>query len=478
MVLPDGQPRVLEFNCRFGDPETQVLLPLLQSDLAEIMLACCGGYLDSVPVNFLQNQAAATVVCAAAGYPGDYTKGLTITLSPSLLRPDTILFHAGTSVVDEPNGSTRQLVSSGGRVLAITGVGETLLHAQSVAYASLQAGAVRFEGMHYRSDIGYRALNRQSSTAAADKAGATYADAGVSIDRGNSLVEQIKAVVRRTSRPGSDAQIGGFGGLFDLRAAGYTEDPLLVSATDGVGTKLKIAHLVGRHDTIGVDLVAMNVNDLIVQGAEPLLFLDYFACGKLDVSVAKQVVQGIATGCLQANCALVGGETAEMPGMYQGGDYDLAGFTVGAVERHQLLPRVQDVRVGDRVLGLPSSGVHSNGYSLVRHLVQQNGFSYQQQAPFDSARSLGQALLEPTRIYVRSLLPVVRSGLVKALAHITGGGFVDNIPRVLPDNVGVRLDASRWPLLPVFKWLKQVGKIADGMNIVCVHIYCSHVYIL
>ena len=291
--------------------------------------------------------------------------------------------------------------------------------------------------------------------------GATYQQAGVSIDAGNLLVEKIKASVKATKRRGADAELGGFGGLFDLAAAGYT-DPILVSGTDGVGTKLKIAQAIRKHDTIGIDLVAMSVNDVIVQGAEPLFFLDYYGCSKLEVDVAKDVVAGIAKGCLESGCALVGGETAEMPGIYQLGDYDLAGFVVGAVNRHQVLPQLSTISPGDVLLGIPSSGVHSNGFSLVRHVINQAGLNFLSPCPFSSG-SLGEALLTPTRLYVKQLLPIIRQNLVKSMAHITGGGFIDNIPRALPHDLGCIIHAHSWPLLPVFKWLKQVGRIEDGI---------------
>ena len=288
--------------------------------------------------------------------------------------------------------------------------------------------------------------------------GYSYRDAGVDIDAGNALVDAIKPLAKSTARSGSDAGLGGFGALFDLRAAGF-HDPLLVSTTDGVGTKLKVAIDANKHDTVGIDLVAMCVNDLVVQGAEPLLFLDYYATGKLDVAAGRAIIAGIAEGCRQAGCALVGGETAEMPGMYAGGDYDLAGFSVGAVERSQVL--IGDkVQAGDLVLGLASSGVHSNGYSLVRKLVGVSGLTYEDACPWDAARSLGDALLAPTRIYVKSVLAAVRAGTVNALAHITGGGLIENIPRVLPDGLGVDLDAGAWDLPPVFAWLMQTGNVA------------------
>jgi len=279
----------------------------------------------------------------------------------------------------------------------------------------------------------------------------------VDIDAGNDLVNAIKPLAKATARKGADAGLGGFGALFDLKAAGY-KDPILVSTTDGVGTKLKVAIDSGKHDTVGIDLVAMCVNDLIVQGAEPLLFLDYFATGKLDVASAKQVIAGIAEGCKQAGCALVGGETAEMPGMYGKGDYDLAGFSVGAVERDKILPQ-QEVNVGDIVLGLASNGVHSNGYSLVRKLVAQEKLSYDQPAPFDASRKLADALLHPTRIYVKPVLQAVKTGHVKAMAHITGGGLLENIPRVLPDGIGVWIDGQSWQAPPIFRWMAQVGNI-------------------
>jgi phosphoribosylformylglycinamidine cyclo-ligase len=290
--------------------------------------------------------------------------------------------------------------------------------------------------------------------------GLTYAEAGVDIDAGNAMVDLIKPLVRATARAGSDAEIGGFGGLFDLKRAGF-RDPVLVAATDGVGTKVKIAIDTGHHRTIGIDLVAMSVNDLVVQGAEPLFFLDYFACGRLDPQHGAAVVAGIADGCRQANCALIGGETAEMPGLYAGGDYDLAGFAVGAAERGALLPR-NDIAAGDALLGIASSGVHSNGFSLVRKVVETSGLAWDAPAPFEPARSLGEALLEPTRIYVASCLAAIRNtGAVKALAHITGGGFPDNIPRVLPKGLGVTLDLARVPVLPVFRWLAATGAIAQ-----------------
>ncbi len=288
----------------------------------------------------------------------------------------------------------------------------------------------------------------------------SYRDAGVDIDAGNALVEAIKPLAKSTARTGSTALLGGFGAFFDPKAAGF-RDPLLVATTDGVGTKLKVAIESGRHDTVGIDLVAMCVNDLVVQGAEPLFFLDYYATGKLDVAAGRAIIAGIAQACREVGCALIGGETAEMPGMYADGDYDLAGFAVGAVERDQAVTGAS-VKDGDIVLGLASTGLHSNGFSLVRRVVAQSGLRYADPAPFANQLSLGEALLVPTRLYVRSCLEAVRAGGVKALAHITGGGLLENIPRVLPDGLAAELDASSWPLPPVFRWLQQEGGIAGA----------------
>jgi phosphoribosylformylglycinamidine cyclo-ligase len=286
----------------------------------------------------------------------------------------------------------------------------------------------------------------------------TYADSGVSIDAGNALVKAIGPLAKTTARPGADAELGGFGGLFDLKAAGFS-DPLLVAANDGVGTKLKLAVELGRHDGIGIDLVGMCANDLIVQGAEPLFFLDYYATGKLDPAAAEAVVTSIARGCREAGCALIGGETAEMPGMYAEGDYDLAGFCVGAVERDRLLTGAH-ISSGDVILGLASSGVHSNGFSLVRRIVEERGWKLAEQFPSLGGRTLGEALLEPTRIYIRPLLPLVQQSKIKGLAHITGGGLLENIPRVLPDDCHAIVDTDSWDLPPIFAELQSDGQVA------------------
>lgn len=643
MLTPNG-PYVLEFNCRFGDPETQVVLPLLDTDLYEVMRACCTGSLDTVDVRFKESLAAATVVGAASGYPETYPKGMQITGLESANSVNGVkVYHAGTYLDDA--GATR---CSGGRVLAVTGIGAGLKSALKTAYNGVsKLDFVSEKGehlMHNRSDIGKRAVEKklrigvlgstrgtalvpvieacQNGSIAAEvvavvsnkssagilekgkalgptvttkfvsakglsraqhdaevtatllaagvdyvilvgymrilskpfcdfwkgrcinvhpsllpkhaggmdlevhqavidakesESGCTihevteavdggpivvqkkvsvasddtaeslkakvqllegpafieaitkycrggsisYADAGVSIDAGNRLVDLIKPLCKGTRRPGCDADLGGFGGLFDLAAAGYdAANTVLIGATDGVGTKLRIAQTTKKHESVGIDLVAMCVNDLIVAGGEPLFFLDYFATGHLEIDQAADVVRGIAEGCRQANCGLIGGETAEMPSMYLPGDYDLAGFSVGAVARDRILP--QGVSVGDVLLGLPSSGIHSNGFSLVRKLIEKEGLSYDSPCPWDSSQpSIGDSLLTPTQIYVSSCMPLLRNGLLKGLAHITGGGLLENLPRSLPD--GVSAEITFHPALPaVFRWLKDSSGVDDN----------------
>ncbi|TFY72415.1 hypothetical protein EVG20_g595 [Dentipellis fragilis] len=442
-MLTESGPKVLEYNVRFGDPETEALMLLLSedTDLAAVLLACVEHRLDSVSIK-TRPGFAVSVVLASGGYPGSYAKGKEITVGK--VPSNVVVFHAGTTK------DTNVVKTSGGRVIAVSAYAPTLREALDAAYAGVNE--VNFEGKVFRRDIAHRAL-----TSGASAPGLTYAQAGVSVDAGNSLVEAIKPYVRATRRSGADAEIGGFGGVFDLKATGY-KDPVLVSGTDGVGTKLRVAVDVGIHDLVGIDLVAMSVNDLIVQGAEPLYFLDYYGCSRLDVPVATQVVKGIATGCQQAGCALIGGETAEMPGMYQEGDYDLAGFAVGAVERHQILPK-NNIQAGDVLLGVPSSGLHSNGFSLVRKVIAVSGLSYSSPCPWDSSITLGRALLEPTQIYIKTLLPAVKADLLKGMSHITGGGFIENIPRVLPKGLGCYVDAATWELPPVFRFLMQHGGI-------------------
>lgn len=291
--------------------------------------------------------------------------------------------------------------------------------------------------------------------------GLTYADAGVDIDAGDSLIDMIKPMAKATMRAGVMGGLGGFGGAFDLKAAGY-DDPILISGTDGVGTKLRIAIDSGVLDTVGIDLVAMCVNDVLANGAEPLFFLDYFATGKLDTDKAAQVVSGIAKGCALAGCALIGGETAEMPGMYDGDDFDLAGFVVGAAERTRLLPDMSAMESGDPIIGVASSGPHSNGYSLIRKIVELSELSWSDPAPFDSNKTLAQALLEPTRIYIKSIVPLIKGNMISGLAHITGGGLTENTPRMLPDHLTAQYDMSAWPRPPVFDWLSTTGNVAEA----------------
>jgi formyltetrahydrofolate-dependent phosphoribosylglycinamide formyltransferase len=634
---------MLEYNCRFGDPETQVVLPLLETDLYEVMTACCTGTLDSVDVRFKENMTAAAVVCAAKGYPEQYPKGMAIEgLEKAKATGNVKVNHAGTKI--DGDGVTR---CSGGRVLAVTGLGPNLKAALQSAYKCVDKLAfVDSEGngqMHYRTDIARKATQKKlrigvlGSTrgtalipvmeacassalhaeivavvsnrsqapilekgkslgvtvvskfvsakgltrdqydaectaallcagvdyvllvgymrvlskpfcdfwagrcinvhpsllpkhaggmdlqvhqavidAGEEETGCTihevtetvdggpivvqkvvkvekgdtaeslkakvqplegpafveaiqgyckgkvisYADAGVDIEAGNKLVDMIKPFCKKTRRLGCDADLGGFGGLFDLSAAGYdSKETVLIGATDGVGTKLRIAQATKNHSTVGIDLVAMCVNDLIVAGGEPLFFLDYFATGHLELEEAAAVVKGIAEGCVQAGCGLIGGETAEMPSMYAPGDYDLAGFSVGAVHKDRILP--QNIVVGDVILGLASSGIHSNGFSLVRKLLEKEGLSFDSPCPWDSsAATIGDSLLTPTKIYVKACLPSLKEGLIKGMSHITGGGLLENLPRSLPKGVGAEVNGH--PKLPsVFKWMQEASGLDD-----------------
>ncbi|KAM4047686.1 trifunctional purine biosynthetic protein adenosine-3 isoform 1-T2 [Anomaloglossus baeobatrachus] len=447
MLTKDG-PKVLEFNCRFGDPECQVILPLLQSDLFEVIQATIDGRLaGSMPV-WLHYHAAVTVVMASGGYPGTYNKGLEITGLSNAKDFGIEVFHAGTASKDG------KVVTSGGRVLTVTSVRKDLPSA--LEEANKGVSAIDFCGAVYRKDIGFRAIAYLKQHRPL-----TYKDSGVDIEAGNNLVRRIKPFAAATARPGCNAELGGFAGLFDLKAAGFI-DPILVSGTDGVGTKLKIAQSCNKHDTIGQDLVAMCVNDILAQGAEPLFFLDYFGCGALDVSVAESVVSGIAKACQMAGCALLGGETAEMPGMYAPGEYDLAGFAVGAVERGCMLPLLEKIAAGDLVIGVTSSGVHSNGFSLVRKILEKSSLELSSSSPTGCGiGTLGELLLTPTKIYSKTLLPVLKSGHVKAYAHITGGGLLENIPRVLPVSLGVTLDALCWRIPGIFSWLQKEGGLSE-----------------
>ncbi|CAK7207416.1 Bifunctional purine biosynthetic protein ADE1 [Sporothrix eucalyptigena] len=460
MIAPDGSPRTLEYNVRFGDPETQTVLPLLSADtdLAEIMLACTNGCLDAVDIK-IENKFSATVVVASGGYPGSYAKGTPMNVKEPAGSSGITIFHAGTKR-DAAGG----LQTSGGRVIAANATADTLEGAVAKAYAE-GIPLIQFDNMHYRKDIAHRAFRKTNPATAAGVASLSYAEAGVSIEAGNALVERIKKAVASTAIPGADAEIGGFGGEVDLAKAGLPASeklPILVGAIDGVGTKLKIALALSKHDTVGIDLVAMNVNDLVVQGARPLMFLDYIGCSKLIGDVAAAFVEGVAAGCRDAGCALVGGETAEMPGMYQGEEYDAAGAAIGVMQPDERLPRLSAMLPGDILLGLASSGVHSNGFSLVRRIVERAGVSYTDKAPWVSGgnATVGESLLTPTRIYVRSLLSIVPH--VKGLAHITGGGLTENVPRMLPSHLAASIDVKAWPVPPVFAWLRQQGNVAPA----------------
>ncbi|KAF4618390.1 hypothetical protein G7Y89_g14913 [Cudoniella acicularis] len=454
MITKNG-PKTLEYNVRFGDPETQTLLPLLDTDLAKIMVACTEHWLSGISVQVAQ-KASATVVVAAGGYPGSYAKGtqMQVDAPPAEMN----IFHAGTVLKEG------QLLSNGGRVIASQATAENLEQAVKKAYVGVKH--IKFDKMFYRKDIAHRAFKpsafAQSAKieASTSREALTYASAGVSIDEGNALVELIKKVVKSTHRPGADAEIGGFGGELDLERAGYTASgTTIVGAIDGVGTKLVIAQVMNKHDTVGIDLVAMNVNDLVVQGAEPLMFLDYYGCSKLNKGKAGAFVTGVSVGCIDANCALVGGETAEMPGMYQEDDYDAAGCAIGAMSRDLRLPQKENMVEGDVLLGLASNGVHSNGFSLVRRIIAREGLSYTDPAPWDNSTSTGLSLLTPTRIYVRSLLKVTNKKLIKGLSHITGGGLSENVPRMLPSHLAAEIDVATWQLPPVFQWLKKAGNV-------------------
>ena len=454
MISPSGVPKVLEYNVRFGDPETQTLLPLLDTDLCEVMLACCNTYLRLVELT-IKSSFSATVVAAAGGYPGSYAKGTDIRLEAT--AADTYIFHAGTSV------NSDKLVTSGGRVIASTAIGSSTKDAVERAYQGMNT--IKFEKMHYRRDIAHRAFNRSPSTSQTNgTTPMTYAGAGVSVDAGNTLVKRIKAAVKSTARAGVGADIGGFGGVIDLAKAGFGDTaPRIICAIDGIGTKLMIAQAMGDTSTVGIDLVAMNVNDLVVQGSVPLGFLDYYACSKLDVESCASFVEGVAEGCKQSNSGLIGGETAEMPGIYQHGDWDAGGCAIGALAHdRKLLPDFDAMRPGDVLLGMASNGVHSNGFSLVRRIVQDRaGLSYTDVCPWQKDTTVGKSLLTPTRIYVRSLLRALddHAGAIRGMAHITGGGLVDNIPRMLPEHLAAKVSVGTWEVPEVFKWLKRNGQL-------------------
>jgi phosphoribosylamine--glycine ligase/phosphoribosylaminoimidazole synthetase len=432
MLTSDG-PRLLEFNCRFGDPETQAVLPLLQTDLAELVLACTQGRLDSTDV-VVRPGAACTVVAAAPGYPEAPITGALITGlgdGSTDTSVDSLVFLAGTDGI----------TVSGGRVLAVTGLGDDLAAARAAAYARMDG--IRFDGMQVRRDIGWRAVAATLSS---------YAATGVDIDEGARAVDGMKAAVERTHTPAVLAGVGSFGGAFSGAAIKALDDPVLVASTDGVGTKVELAARLGRYRGVGMDIVNHCIDDVLVQGASPLFFLDYIASSKLDANHVAEVVTGMAEACEASGCVLLGGETAEMPGVYAPGAFDIAGTLVGLVDRADLLPTA-DVAAGDVLIGVASNGPHTNGYSLLRTV-----FSW---LPMDSTppgfdRTLGETLLEPHRSYLHLLRPALASKQVKALAHITGGGLPDNLPRVLPDGVGADVRLGSWPVPPLFDLVRSV----------------------
>ncbi|KAF4664042.1 hypothetical protein FOZ61_001163 [Perkinsus olseni] len=472
MMTPHG-PKVLEYNCRFGDPETQALLPLLLSnkiDCYDLFLSCTAGkQLGSKLSARLEGikGSSVTVVLASGGYPGKFNKGYLINgVNRAECVPGVQVYYAGAQYDD--NGV---IVTSGGRVLSITAGGETVKDAAERAYCAVRS--ITFEGVHYRTDIamcsGLSRVSKSrsfsesgSDTPKSAKSGITYLAAGVDIEAGEAAVDGFKPLVKRTQRPGMGGSLGDFGGFCDLAKCGEYDEPVLVSGTDGVGTKLKVANTIGKHDTVGIDLVAMCANDVVVHGAEPLFFLDYFAVGKLDVKQAVEVVKGIADGCIQAGCTLLGGETAELPGIFANTtEYDIAGFVVGVKEKSLELPDKDSMQHGDILIGLLSSGVHSNGFSLVRKIAEVSGLKMSDPAPYDPTTTLGVSLLTPTKIYVKTILELVRlgAGKLKGAAHITGGGLFQNIPRMLPEHLQAVIRADTWELPAVFRWCATQGKL-------------------
>jgi phosphoribosylamine--glycine ligase/phosphoribosylaminoimidazole synthetase len=444
MMTADG-PKVLEYNCRFGDPEAQVLLPLLKTDLYELVGACVAGRLDEIEVVW-HGGSAATVVAASRGYPDRYRTGLPIRgVAEASALEGVDVYQAGTARREG------ELLTAGGRVLAVTGVGADLREALSRAYAGVDL--IRFDGMHVRRDIGHRALNKAASPRV------TYRDAGVDIEAGHRAVQLMKAAVERTHGPRVLGGLGSFGGLFSAGFLRDMVDPILVASTDGVGTKTKVASMLGRYDTVGHDIVNHCIDDILVQGAEPLFFLDYVASSKLDPEVVATIVKGAAEACGAAGCALLGGETAEMPGVYTPGEFDLVGTIVGVVDRPQLIDG-SAIRIGDAVLALPSAGLHTNGFSLARRVLA--GMELEVPLPALGGRTLGDALLAPHRSYLAEIRKLRGAGVpIHGLAHITGGGLRDNPPRVLPTGTAFELDPASWTLPPLFRLIQETGGIDD-----------------
>ena len=453
LMLTGQGPRVLEFNCRFGDPETQVLLPLLETDLVDIFLACIEGRLDEIEVRW-KPEYTTCVILASEGYPGPYEKGKEITGVDEVNRlPNVAVFHAGTKQEDG------RLVTAGGRVLAVTATGASLPEARERAYTAVER--IHFGGAQYRRDIAVPPLNppreRGGSSAGAGGVGA-YAAAGVDIEAKMGAFERMQEAVQSTYTPAAVAGMGAFGGLFALDEMLQARDPVLVSSTDGVGTKTMIAESMRRYETIGHDIVNHCINDVLVQGARPLFFLDYIAAGKLNPDTVVAIVTSCAEACRASSCVLIGGETAEMPGVYRPGTFDLVGTLVGWVERDAIVDG-RDVRPGDVCLGLPSTGLHTNGYSLARRVFAD--VSWETVLP-ELGRSVGEVLLTPHKAYLEEFEALVDAGVtVKAMCHVTGGSFLDNLPRVLPPGIGVRLDRSAWEVPVIFRLIQERGQVDE-----------------
>ncbi len=447
LMLTEQGPRVLEFNCRFGDPETQLLLPLLETDLVNIMQACIGGYLDKVEVRW-KTASSVGVVLASGGYPNQYTKGYTITGLEDIDSEGIAVFHAGTTSVDN------QVTTSGGRVLAVTAWGPDFADARTRAYAA--AAKISFDGCQYRTDIATNIKAIEIKTQVKPKVRSAYAAAGVDIDAGEKAVDLMRSAVRATYTPDVLGGIGAFGGSLSVEALARHNDLVLVSTTDGVGTKTAIATAIGKYDTIGHDIVNHCVNDILVQGARPLLFLDYIASSKLNPELIATVVQGCATACKEVGCVLIGGETAEMPGVYAPGALDLVGTMVGWVDRSRLIDG-QRVKTGNICLGIPSTGLHTNGFTLARHVLHKIG--WHTVLP-EFGKPLGEVLLAPHRAYLREIDLLWQAGLdIKGMSHLTGGAFIENIPRVLPPDIGVRLDRDAWETPAIFRMIQEIGQI-------------------
>ncbi|KAF8770423.1 Trifunctional purine biosynthetic protein like [Argiope bruennichi] len=442
MLTKDG-PKVLEFNCRFGDPETQVILPLLETDLYSIMTACVKGQLHNIPVQWNEKQHAVGVVLASGGYPGNYEKGKLVKGCEKLTEDCFVVFHAGTSC---KSGS---IFTSGGRVLTVVAVCDSLKDAAAKAIQG--AETIHFEGAFFRRDIAKKGLQKLQSK------GMTYKASGVDIESADDLVDKIKKLTKKTLRKEVRGGIGGFGGIFELSS--YV-DPLLISKVGCVGEKLMVAQECQRYEVIGNDLVASAVNEILCYGAEPLFFLDTFTCGKLNVEIAADVITGIAKGCLEAHCTLIGGETAEMPGMYFQSDFDLTSFARGAVERSRLLPRKKDFDDEDVVIGLLSSNLNSNGIKIVRRLLSKLNVSYSDATPYDSECSFQDALLSPQNIYVDAILPLIRKNYIKSATYINRGGLAEHLEKIVPTGYEIIIDGTSWSLPPIFSWISKNAGLA------------------